>query len=255
MSLHARSFGHGHDLVMLHGWGLHGEIWGETAERLAESFRVTLVDLPGHGRSSNLEGEYSLTALARAVAAVAPPRAFWLGWSLGGMVAATAAIEMSERVDKLVLVASNPQFVRSSDWPCGLEANVLETFSRDLEHDYHATLMRFLMLQTKGSERAREGIRVLRERLAEAGEPDPAALRGGLAILRHENLRARLGAIGCPTLLLFGSYDVLVPAGAAEAIRCLTPHAHVRTIQGAAHAPFISHPDEFTQVVSSFLHE
>ena len=54
MSLHVEVSGHGAPLVMLHGWGMHGGAWGDVVARLAQSFTVHNVDLPGHGFSKNV---------------------------------------------------------------------------------------------------------------------------------------------------------------------------------------------------------
>ena len=51
MSLHVDSHGSGAPLLFIHGWGMHGGMWGGVAEQLAEHFRVLAVDLPGHGFS------------------------------------------------------------------------------------------------------------------------------------------------------------------------------------------------------------
>ena len=45
MSLHVDSYGSGAPLLLIHGWGMHGGMWGGIAERLAEHFRVLAVDL------------------------------------------------------------------------------------------------------------------------------------------------------------------------------------------------------------------
>ena len=55
-------------------------------------------------------------------------------------------------VNRLVLVASSPQFVRSEDWPCAVDKSVINGFAADLEKDYRATVLRFLAIQTLGSE-------------------------------------------------------------------------------------------------------
>ncbi len=255
MSLYVKTFGAGPDIVLLHGWGLHADIWEETTQRLATAFRVTLIDLPGHGRSAAIDGAFDLNALTAAVAAVAPSRAVWLGWSLGGMVAMRLAIEHPERVAGLILVASSPQFVRSGDWPHAMELQVLEAFTQMLEQDYHDTLQRFLALQTLGSARGGETLRVLRELVSRHRSPPPVTLRSGLAILRDANLRPRLREIACPVQLIFGQRDALVPLAEALDIKEIWPSAHCHVIKGAAHAPFLSHPDDFFAVVDEFLHE
>ena len=52
MNLHVDSYGSGAPLLLIHGWGMHGGMWGGVAEQLAEHFRVLVVDLPGHGYSA-----------------------------------------------------------------------------------------------------------------------------------------------------------------------------------------------------------
>ena len=50
--LHVDSYGSGTPLVMLHGWGMHGGMWGSAVTKLAQHYRVHCVDLPGHGYSA-----------------------------------------------------------------------------------------------------------------------------------------------------------------------------------------------------------
>jgi pimeloyl-ACP methyl ester carboxylesterase len=52
MSLHIESHGTGAPLLLIHGWGMHGDMWGQVTEQLAQTYTVHSVDLPGHGKSS-----------------------------------------------------------------------------------------------------------------------------------------------------------------------------------------------------------
>ena len=51
MSLHVDRYGSGAPLLLIHGWGMHGGMWGRVVQQLAEHFCVLVVDLPGHGWS------------------------------------------------------------------------------------------------------------------------------------------------------------------------------------------------------------
>ena len=64
MKLYTETLGAGPDLVLLHGWGLHAGVWESTAAELAKSWRVTLVDLPGHGRSPTPDAMLDLDAVS-----------------------------------------------------------------------------------------------------------------------------------------------------------------------------------------------
>jgi len=254
MSLFIDIRGEGPDLVMLHGWGLHGGLFGPVTEPLAERFCLHLVDLPGHGRSPMLEGDYTLERVANAIAEAVPTNENWLGWSLGGRIALAAARDGSA-IDRLILVGANPCFTQKPDWPHAMPEAELEQFATSLRDNYKATLQRFLAVQSRGSERAREELRSLRESLFSHGDPDPAALAGGLEILRSADLRPALAEIQQTTLVLHGERDTLAPLAAAEYTATQLPHGRLEVIKGAGHAPFISHPETFVSAVERFLHE
>ena len=255
MNLHIESFGKGPELVMLHGWGMHSGVWSEFAQRLAQHQRVTLIDLPGYGRSTTFPTPYSLALVAQAVLEHTPPHAHWLGWSLGGLIAQQVAHHAPERVVKLVLLASSPQFLRSAAWPHAMDPAVLAQFATELQRDYRATVLRFLALEVQGSAAARDELRALRERVFAHGEPQSAALTGGLNILRDSNLRAQFRALLQPVMVLLGANDRLVPAAAAHDMVRLLPHTVPHVISGAGHAPFLSQPDLCAQRVTEFLNE
>ena len=254
MQPYTQTSGTGPDLVLVHGWGLHGGIWDGLVPLLAENFRVTCVDLPGHGRSS-WQGERTLDAMTGAILSVVPAPAAWLGWSLGGLVAARAALMAPGNVIALVTIASTPCFVRKPGWESAMLPDLLDAFAAELAQDYVRTLNRFLALQVRGSNSYGDVLKTLRARLLEHGEPDAAGLRAGLEILRTADLRASLENIDCPALLLMGERDTLVPVTAGRAASELLPDARLEVIVGAGHAPFIAQPEMVAARVRRFLCE
>lgn len=253
-SIYVETLGDGPDLVLLHGWGLHGGVWRNTATQLAADYRVHCIDLPGFGCSAPLFDAYSVQALAEAVSQAVPSGAAWVGWSLGGMVALSAA-GAGAPIRRLGLVATNARFIKGPDWPNAVAGDVLDGFIDDLRTDYRGTLMRFLALQAKGSSRAREELRVLRGEVLSRGEPSLHGLKGGLDILKNSDLRELLPKVRIPVLLINGVRDTLVSLAAAEQMAAKFPVARVERIAGAGHAPFLSHPDTFTTALREFLHE
>ncbi len=253
MSLYVETLGAGPDLVLLHGWGLDGAVWGPAVPYLDAGpggrRRLSIVDLPGHGFSPAPPEGFALEGAARAVAAAVPPGAVWLGWSLGALVALAAALAGAP-VAGLILTGATPRFTRAPDWPAALEPAVLEAFAADLERDPEATLRRFLSLQTRGAEGARATLRALRSGGLRRAAAQPAALRGGLEVLRTADLRARLAHLRIPVTVISGARDTLVPPAASEALAAAVPGAGHVLIPGAGHAPFLSHPQAFAAAVA-----
>ena len=250
--LHIETFGHGPDLALLHGWGMHGGVWASVRDALAPHFRVHVVDLPGYGESETCT-PYTLDEIARRIAGQLPYGAAICGWSLGGQVAMKLALEYPAIVRALVLVAATPKFVMSDNWREGIDQNILMAFSENLEQDYEGTLKRFLSLQARSGEDARHVMMTLRDQLFARGRPASDALQGGLDILLHEDLRKDIGLMEQRTLLIHGTHDTLVPPGAAEWMSSRLQHAALHMVSGSAHAPFLSHQNEFIEAMKKFL--
>lgn len=241
--------GSGPDLVLVHGWGMHGGIWGDLPARLAQHFRVTTLDLPGHGRSRTTGESLSLAAFTDSVAELCPAPAIWLGWSLGGLIALDAARRHPHKVAKLVLVGATPKFVQVPDWPHAMTAETFASFAGSLAQDYRTTLLRFLSLQVGGNDATRALLKPLRAEMFAHGEPQPEALAAGLAILEQTDLRAGLADVRVPTLVVHGSHDRLAPPAAGEYLAAQLPRARLLRMEGAGHAPFLSHPTQFADAV------
>jgi len=245
-------------LLLIHGWGMHAGLWTSIAEQLAQHFCVFAVDLPGHGYSSRIVKNgppFTLDSIVDELSARFSEPLAVCGWSLGGQVALRWAMRQPQQVSRLVLVASTPCFVQQSDWSCAMAAETLAGFDAALRKDYAQTLRRFLALQMRGSERERDLLATLRSMLFSRGEPDLEALQGGLDILRDCDLRSALPGVQQAALVIAGERDTLTPLPASQYMAGHLPNARLATIKGAAHAPFLSHPDEFLEYAVNFLHE
>ena len=237
-------------LVLLHGWGLNAQVWDYITPELSAHFTLHLVDLPGFGRSRDF-GAMPLTEMAERVLAQAPESAIWLGWSLGGLVASQIALSHPERVQALVTVASSPCFGAQEEW-AGIKPEILAGFQQQLSEDFQRTVERFLALQTLGTESARQDARALKGAVLSLPMPTVDALNGGLEILKTVDLRQALITLDKPFLRLYGRLDGLVPRKIVPLLDALWPQSESYIFAKAAHAPFISHPEEFCRVIREF---
>jgi pimeloyl-[acyl-carrier protein] methyl ester esterase len=84
------------------------------------------------------------------------------------------------------------------------------------------------------------------------GSAQPAALLHGLERLRNADLRPALSMVRVPTLVIAGTHDRIVRPAASRALAALADACYLE-FAGAAHAPFLSHPRRFAEVLGSFL--
>ena len=252
MSLQITSRGHGPDLALVHGWGLGPGVWNGVADALATDCRVHLVSLPGY--AGTLDEGADFAATTDALAAALPDGTCCCGWSLGGMLALAAAARHPGRFSRLVLVGSTARFVQDGAWPAAQPPELLDTFRHAIAGDARTTLTRFVMLFNQGDTKARSVARALTPLLAD-GLPATATLLRGLGWLADADLRDLLAGLTLPTLLLHGDQDPLMPYAAAETLAARIPGARLERFAGCAHAPFISTPERFVDVLRSFCHE
>ena len=252
MSLYIEKLGHGPvPLVLLHGWAMHGGVLAPLVEALADRCTMHVVDLPGHGWSRDCGLPLEPRACAAAIAAATPP-AVWLGWSLGGLIALTAALEQPRQVHGLAMLCATPKFARDEGWPWGSDATLVHQLALDLETDYRATIDRFLALEAMGSADPRAELRRLRELAFARGEPDLRVLQEGIRILETSDLRARLPALRRPGAWIAGRRDRLVPPQAMAWSARQSQGRYVQ-IDHAGHAPFLAHADEVVRALQPLL--
>jgi pimeloyl-[acyl-carrier protein] methyl ester esterase len=250
--IHTETYGQGKPIVLVHGWAMHSGIWRAFARELAKSYRVTLVDLPGHGRSEVVTPFTLETVSQSLVDVIADESCCWLGWSLGAEAVLEIARRFPERVDKLILLAGTPCFIRKDLWP-GMDGQVLANFATSLQQDSQSTLLKFLSLQIKGLDNQKAVLQELKTLVFESPAPDQLTLQEGLAILKEADLRAEFANLKVPVGVILGQLDTLVPVAVAEKMQALLPEIDLTVIDRAGHVPFFSHQEAIVNAVRCFM--
>jgi pimeloyl-[acyl-carrier protein] methyl ester esterase len=243
--------GKGEPLLVLHGWGMDHTIWLPVKQILEKNYTVTWLDLPGYGENKGYEVR-NLEQMVVAIRSVCCSKTHVMGWSLGGLIAQRFAYLYPAEVKSLILVATSPAFVQKEAWQHAMLESVLNTFATNLEADYIVTLKRFLSLQFVGVKDMQATLKVLREAIVATQPPTMNTLRTGLGILKKTDLRQQQS--NHKRLWLLGKMDKLVPYQVASDLLAMSEKDQLHIIEGAGHAPFVSHPVLFTRYVTEFLH-
>lgn len=245
--------GQGPDLLLLHGWSMHSEIWSFFKDALSEHFRVTTIDLPGHGRSHGFKPE-SPADFSNRILDIAPEGTIAVGWSLGGLLLLDSLSRSPSHFGGAVLIASSPKFSRGLGWP-GVSHAALAGMEESLQEDYGETLRRFVSLQTLGQAGARDLSKSINDLLNRQPAPAPWALQWGLSVLAHADFRDQVSRSALPMLAILGARDRLIPAQVAEAFSRLNPQIQVLLLKDAAHIPFLTHSAEVCEAIVRFAHD
>ena len=229
------------DLVLVHGWGFGSAVWRPVVDLLAAEFRLHAVDLPGYG--GNDAGPVRV-----------PPNAIVCAWSLGALEAMQWALAEPKRISRLVLVGATPRFVQAADWPHAQPPEVFDRFAEMVAASPATALKRFAALVNQDDIQARSLLRSL-SALIEGGRVEAPTLLSGLAELRGTDLRAAVPGISQPTLVLHGANDRLAPPAAGRWLADHLPRCRLQMFPEAAHAPFLSDPQRFAELLVAFAND
>ena len=165
------------------------------------------------------------------------------------------ALDHPSQIKRLIFISSTPKFVLNDSWHAGINLADITAFGEDMQRDTRATLLRFLTLQTRGASAQKRLLETLRETFFAARLPAPQALSAGLEILLHTDLRRDVATLTQPTLVIHGSLDKLTPPSAGAWLAETIPNAKYCLIEGAAHAPFLSHPQQVAKAILEGAHD
>ena len=247
-------------VVLVHGLGGCWQNWLENIPAVASDHRVVALDLPGFGGSEMPSEPIAITRFAEAVEGLCDnlglgPVAI-VGNSMGGFTAAELAIRQPERVERLVLVAaagiSVAQATRTS-----IRLGRLVVASGGRNPEAVRRLLRrpgylqfaFGLVMRHPTRLARD---LLEEQVAGVGKP---GFEAAIKALLSYDFRDRLGEIACPTLVVHGTEDVLVPLGDAREFERLIPDATSLILEDTGHVPMLERPITFNRALLEFLEQ
>jgi pimeloyl-ACP methyl ester carboxylesterase len=257
--------GSGPPVVFIHGLSGSWQNWLEQLPVFARDHRVIAFDLPGFGASQMPREKITIRGYGRFVDALlgelGVSSAAVVGNSMGGFIGIELAIRFPERVERLVLVSAaglSIEYLRNERALAVLGAieNRLAAYSGWLASRSDALARR------PGARRMIFGIVASRpdrlpgpliaEQVRGSGKP---GFLPALDALTDYPIRDRLGEIACPTLIVWGAEDKLVPARDADEFARLIPNARKVVWPETGHVAMLERPEAFNALVQAFLAE
>lgn len=228
--------------------------WGTLPERLAEFAHVITFDCRGMGDSERRDEPYTIHEevgdMAAVLDAVGLRSAAVYGRSRGGMLAQEFALTHPERTTALILSGTShrgPGSVGSTE-----AVNRAMEITPDMTREAIFETQNEAMASPGWEERDPAAFAALMATDLEAPPRRFAVVRQQGAIegwTSHDRLRR----IACPTLVLCGNDDGMVPPENSRQIAQAIPGARLELIPQCGHLPMLEKPGEVAQLVLHFL--
>lgn len=246
--LNYQRVGSGPPLVFVHGYLGGSDMWAEQIEYFKQSFDVIAVDLPGFGKSHELQAHDSIFDISAHVLSflrdIGVEEFYLLGHSMGGMIVQQMTLDAPDRIQRLICYGTGPVGVLPGRF------EPIETSRQRIISEGLAPTARRIAATWFVDGDAAKGFPICRE-IGEMASLDAAL--NSLTAWEGWNVKDRLGEIQCPTLIIWGeldqSYDITQPNALHDGIR----HSQFLKVLSCAHNVHMEATAKFNQMVEAFL--
>lgn len=247
VAVHYELIGKGYPLVMLHGQFMNTTMFDEFNTPLMKDFQLIKIDLRGHGFSDkpleiNMDGyvEDVLTVLDKLYI----KEAHFLGFGLGGAVAATIASKYPKYVNKLVLISTGIKSYYEAEREFhNRYASILRTMTRkERNHVLEDYMYKDIKTVNKYYKRMKDTQTAMTEQEEDA-----------VILSTIDYNPQKLDVIEVQTLVMNGRHDELMPIEEAEALAALLPASKLSIYENSGHALLFEQFDDFVKEVKEFL--
>ncbi|WP_454791218.1 alpha/beta fold hydrolase [Mycolicibacterium lutetiense] len=244
-------------LVLLHGSGGHAEAYVRNLESHGEHFSTWSIDMLGHGYTDKpghpLEVSHYVDHLIGFLDTIGAHRAHISGESLGGWVAARAAADHPDRVEKLVLNTAGG----SQADPEVMKRIITLSMAAAENPSWETVQARIKWLM---ADKAKDYDDIVASRQAVYRQPGFVAAMSDIMALQDPGIRARnllgereYGSISAPTLVLWTSDDPTADVSEGRRIASMIPGARFEVMPDCGHWPQYEDPETFNRLHLDFL--
>ncbi|MEM9797579.1 MAG: alpha/beta fold hydrolase BchO [Pseudomonadota bacterium] len=252
---HVQSLGDGPDLLLLHGAGGATHSWRGLAPRLAETHRVTMIDLPGHGFTRPGSARWRLPQMAADVTALMRQLDITPTHVIGHSAGAAIALQMA-RDDPRPVISLNGAFqmfegVAGWLFPMMAKALALNPLTVPLFTAAGSAARTRRLIDGTGSRIDAEGLAQYHRLIS-----DREHVSGALSMMANWSLNDLVRAapgIGVPVLLLAGERDRAVPPRISHDMAKRLPDARLHVMPDVGHLMHEEAPAEVARAVLDFV--
>ena len=251
-----RRIGSGPPLLILNGFAATSADWDVSfIDRLASVNQLLIIDNRGIGASTGNGAPFDIGQLAddaqRVIEMLGFERANVLGWSMGGFIAQTLAVQHPDRVGKLILLSSDPGGTDADLASPSVWSQLIETSGTP--HEQARRLLSLLFPTEVAESVYRElgdVVAAARARLS----PDLVNRQAAAMDAWHRTgVRNQLREIRVPALIAAGAEDIVIPPSNALKLVNAIPGAWLAQFPGGGHAFMAQYPRQLADLINAFL--
>jgi pimeloyl-ACP methyl ester carboxylesterase len=240
--------------VLIHGFGGDKETWLMLAPLLKRRRGLVIVDLPGHGRSSDIADAATPRRHGAAVTGVMDAlgigRAVLIGNSLGGGIALRIAANAPERVAALALIDSTTPWSHETDEAQSWAESDNPLIPGGGERATKAFMERVAEKQPAVPQAV---IRYVAARRAAAGPRLRRLFSDFIRARGAEAIPAELESIRTPALLIHGERDRVIGVASSHRLARHLPASALHVLPGVGHVPQLETPGRVARLIERFV--
>jgi len=260
--------GEGDPVILVHGFGVKKEVWMCQYGPLSEKFKVIRFDNRGAGESDHPDELFTMEMLAGDIRglmdALNLEKAHVVAWSLGGMFAQHFAIKYPERLNKLVLINTLP------NWPGGDEAGIkmyvdsqlasIKAYQEDpinafFERAPMGYSRKFKKEMQEDTRKKFHGLFSVEDyvQMKTTNIPTPKDIENQANALKYHDVIDQLHLIKSETLIITADKDRQTPMSRNQLIHEKIPNSKLVVIAGAGHDSPLEKAPEINKHIINFL--
>ncbi len=260
--------GEGDPVILVHGFGVKKEVWMCQYGPLSEKFKVIRFDNRGAGESDHPDELFTMEMLAGDIRglmdALNIEKTHVVAWSLGGMFAQHFAIKYPERLNKLVLINTLP------NWPGGDEAGItmyvdsqlasIKAYQEDpikafFERAPMGYSRKFKKEMQEDTKKKFHGLFSVEDyaQMKTSNIPTPKDIENQANALKYHDVIDQLHLIKNETLIITADKDRQTPMSRNQLIHEKIPNSKIIVIHGAGHDSPLEKAPEINKHIIDFL--